>query len=295
MRSEALIKKESDFTRILNIGIERFKPKILLVGFTGGSDSLTILHLMIKSGLPFRPFFCNTGIGIKEQWQFVRDYSSKMGLELIEQTPVYKTYKQMILANGFPGASSHIFMYSNLKEKSMKYINDAFDKDAMFITGVRISESERRKINISSEVQYHPKQGIKWCNPIMNWDDDDKEEFLDINGIERSPVSELIGFSGECLCGAYAKPKELEKIKMYFPETAEEIESLEKTLKQIGFTWGWNDQPPKGTEYDRIMEEIFPGFGLLKQLKRQKKEGLISPLCYKCEHNYNLECMRAAV
>lgn len=284
-----LEEKIKDFRRIIDLGVDKFKPEILLVGFTGGGDSLTVLHLMLDLGIPFRPFFCNTGIGIKEQWQFIRDYCKKLNLDLIEQTPVYKTYKQMIISHGFPGASAHLMMFSNLKEKSIKYINDQYQGKAMFITGVRVSESERRKVNISSEIQYNKKQGIRWCNPIMNWDDDDKEEYLESRGVSPSPVAKLIGFSGECLCGAYAEKGELDRIKEHFPDTAKEITDLQELLNYIGFTWGWNDSPPSGKKYIETMDKIFPGFADLKELKRKIKEKKkeLNPLCHKCEFKPN--------
>lgn len=283
-----LQQKIDEFNRIIKVAVDTYKPEQLLVGFTGGGDSLTVLHLMVDSGIPFKPFFCNTGIGIKEQWEFIRRYCKVLNLELIEQTPVYKTYKQMILTNGFPGPSAHLIMFSNLKEKSIKYINDLYNGKAVFITGVRISESERRKINVTSEIQFDPKQKIKWCNPIMNWDDDDKEEYLENKGIKQSPVSELIGFSGECLCGAYAKKGELDRIQTFFPDTAKEIIDLQNILFDIGFTWGWNESPPSGKEYDLVMDKIFPGFSDLKALKRKQKEikKSLNPLCHKCEVGY---------
>lgn len=284
-----LQKKIDDFKRIIQVGLDKFNPKNVLVGFTGGGDSLTLLHLMLESGIPFKPFFCNTGIGIKEQWQFIRDYCKKLNLDLIEQTPVYKTYKQMVLSNGFPGPSAHLIMFSNLKEKSIKFINDSFNGDAMFVTGVRVSESERRKINVTAEVQFYPKQKIKWCNPIINWDNDDKEEFLTARGIKPSPVSEKIGFSGECLCGAYAKKGEFDRIKEHFPETAKEIKDIEDVLFWVGYTWGWNENPPSGKKYEEVMENIYPGFADLKANKRKAKEvkKQFNPLCHKCEHNHS--------
>lgn len=283
--------KIEDSKRILDAAIMKFKPNVVLAGFTGGSDSLVLVHLLEELGIKFRPIFCNTGIGIIEQWVWIREYCKKRGWDLIEQQPVYRTYKQMILANGFPGAAMHRIMYQNLKEKSLIHVNNQFNKQAIICTGVRISESERRKINITDEIQYVPKTGLKWVSPIINWDSDDKDEFLDSRNIEKSPVSSKIGMSGECLCGAYAKKGELQKIAENFPETAAVINDLENLLAYIGFTWGWEDQPPKEKELTRLMESIFPGFKEIKLTKRQLKEqkdnkqDLFMPMCHKCEYS----------
>lgn len=281
--------KIDDFDKILRAALLKFKPKKVLVGFTGGSDSLTLLHLMIKSGVQFQPFFCNTGIGINEQWDFIRDYCKKQNLSLIEQNVVYKTYKQMVIVNGFPGGAQHTTMFRNLKEKSIRFINEYFNQNTIFISGVRVSESEKRKINVSSPIQVIDK--IRWVSPMMNWDDDDKDEFLESNGIEKSPVSKCFGMSGECACGAYSEKGEKQKIKdCGFNRLYEQITEIETTLFKIGFTWGWDDPVPEGKEYVAVMEKIFPGWTELKShskaVKKMKKKGaqdLFIPMCHKCE------------
>lgn len=40
--------------------------------------------------------------------------------------------------------------------------------------------------------------------------------------------------SGECLCGAFAKPGELDEIGYWFPETKAEIEALEIEVRAAG-------------------------------------------------------------
>src|SRR5690606_5966951 len=115
--------------------------------------------------------------------------------------------------------------------------NKASGLRTMVVSGVRVSESERRKINITSECQ--TVDSINWVSPLMNWDEDDKEEFLEENNVELSPVSRCTGHSYECLCGAFARKGELAHLKEFYPGTAKVIEELQNILYQIGFTWGW--------------------------------------------------------
>lgn len=293
-------KKIEDFNLILQQGISKYNPSKILVGFTGGSDSLTLLHLMKESGVPFQPFFCNVGIGIHEQWEFIREYCKAQDLQLIEQGVVYKTYKQMVIQNGFPGAAMHTLMYRNLKEKSIRFINNHFNKDAIVISGVRVSESQRRKINVSKPIQVI--DGIKWVSPMMNWDEDDKDEFLDDRKIEKSPVSKCFGMSGECMCGAYNVKGEKQKLKdCGYLSTYNQIVELEKVLFELGFTWGWDDPVPEGKELSKVMENIFPGWAALTAQKRAmelfEKKGqpdLFMPMCHKCEVNYKISQDKAA-
>jgi hypothetical protein len=50
--------------------------------------------------------------------------------------------------------------------------------------------------------------------------------------------------SGECLCGAFAKPGELKEIETWFPETGKRIRELERKVAAAGFPWGWEESPP---------------------------------------------------
>jgi hypothetical protein len=51
--------------------------------------------------------------------------------------------------------------------------------------------------------------------------------------------------SGECLCGAFAEPDELDQIRFWAPEVAEEIDGLAAEVTAAGnasaerYRWGW--------------------------------------------------------
>jgi hypothetical protein len=51
--------------------------------------------------------------------------------------------------------------------------------------------------------------------------------------------------SGECLCGAFAKPGELEMIRFFFPDTAAEIDELERKAKAAKKHCVWGTRPPR--------------------------------------------------
>lgn len=57
-------------------------------------------------------------------------------------------------------------------------------------------------------------------------------------------VTDFLHMSGECLCGAYAHPGELQEIEMWYPAVAAEIRALEKEAAERGIpqcTWGRGD------------------------------------------------------
>jgi len=52
--------------------------------------------------------------------------------------------------------------------------------------------------------------------------------------VPRSPVADKIHKSGECLCGAFARPDELKEIEFWYPETAAYIKSMEAEALAMG-------------------------------------------------------------
>ena len=261
----------------------------------GGGDSTVLFELMRELNFKFVPFLCDTGIRINDTVEFVKKRCADTNLPLIIETPTYKSYDEMVMQFGFPGAPQHIQMYSNLKEKSIRKICSRYQGKKLIITGVRNSESARRKRNAIKEID---KRGNQiWVSPIIHWDDDDKEEYIDTRGIVLNEVSRKIGISGDCLCGAYALPGELDKIKKFYPDAAQRIIDLQARVIAKGFTWKWDDPKPSEKEYLEVMETIYPGYKqrtLQKRIEKMRKKSgqqdLFSPLCAKCEYkNQNIK------
>jgi 3'-phosphoadenosine 5'-phosphosulfate sulfotransferase (PAPS reductase)/FAD synthetase len=117
----------------------------------------------------------------------------------------------------------------------------------MLVTGVRRNESKRRMGNVK-EVQISGAQ--VWVAPIMYFDKKDVMNYMNENKITRNPVVEALHMSGECLCGAYARPGELEEIRFFYPEMAKQIEDLQEEVLLAGqkrCQWGANKGSIKNT------------------------------------------------
>lgn len=235
-----------DFLDVMNEAIEEYKPSKKYVLFSGGNDSTGLLYRCIQAGMCDAAVHINTGIGIEETREFVRTTCADWNVPLIEMHPP-RSYDDIVMAEGFPGPGAHRFMYTRLKERAIRQLvreNKRDRKDRiMLITGVRKSESTRRM----AHVDYIWRVGAQlWVAPLSDYTKGDLIDYRLENNLPENEVSALLHMSGECLCGAFAKPGELADIEKFYPKTAQRIKDLEKRVAESGqknCVWG---KRPKG-------------------------------------------------
>ena len=216
--------------------------------FSGGNDSTILTHL-VRHRVDFA-VHCNTTIGIEATRQFVRDTCADWGLELIERTAP-TSYRDLVLERGFPGPAMHYKMYTRLKERCLEQVRNELITDprrqrVLFIAGRRRAESKRRQ-NIPL---YETKGSIIWASPLAMWTKEDMVMYRALNpDVPFNSVSDALGMSGECLCGAFAQRDELERIRLWYPDTAAEIDQLEADVRAAGHKepfcrWGHGQGKP---------------------------------------------------
>lgn len=213
--------------------------------FSGGNDSTVLAHLMRDRAT--HAIHCNTTIGIEQTRQFVRDTCAEWDLPLLEEVaPV--SYRDLVLEQGFPGPAMHFKMYQRLKERGLrqarrKLISHRRRERVLFIAGRRRLESDRR----SDIPLFERNDNTIWASPLALWSKLDMNTYRLMqaeigNPVPVNEVSELLHMSGECLCGSFAKPGELDEIGMFFPEVKAEIERLQAEVRQVHpepyGTWG---------------------------------------------------------
>jgi hypothetical protein len=142
-------------------------------------------------------------------------------------------------------------MYSRLKERPLRMLERELGANArgkkkrllMFVAGCRSKESVRR-IKNTDELSLQGR--TVWVNPIHDWDKCETGACLEVFKKSRNPVVDLIHKSGECLCGAFAKPGELDELNMWDLTRPAylEIKRIEALVKPIWGT-GWGVGAPK--------------------------------------------------
>lgn len=216
--------------------------------FSGGNDSTVLAHLM--RGSVDYAVHANTTIGIEETRQFVRDTCAGWGMELIERTAP-QSYRDLVLERGFPGPGMHYKMYQRLKERALDQVRSELITNnrrerVLFIAGRRRSESKRRQTIPLYEVD----GSAIWCSPLAMWTKLDLNTYRLMQGdVPVNEVSEKLHMSGECLCGAFAHPGELEELRFWYPDVAAEIDQLQADVKAAGHgepfcTWGHGQGKP---------------------------------------------------
>lgn len=221
--------------------------------FSGGHDSLASTAIAAK-----RPDFkaavhINTGIGIEETREFVHETCKAQGWPLIE-LHAERTYEELVLTRGgFPsGPKSHNSMYYYLKQRQVRRLvrehkQGRFGRVGL-VTGIRLDESQRR-MGAGISVPERREGAQVWLNPILYWTAFKVSQFIDSEWLKRNQVVDTLHRSGECLCGALARPDEIRDIEIWYPKVAERIHALEAQARELGLastTWANRNASRKG-------------------------------------------------
>lgn len=142
--------------------------------YSGGKDSDVILELAKMAGIPYRAIYKSTTIDPTGTIA----HAKEMGAEVVRPK---MTFFQLVSKRGFPSRFAR-FCCSELKE--YKICDRA-------IQGIRRSES-RKRAEIYKEPEmcrvYSAKEKVKVYLPILEWTDQDVEEFIKERNIKCHPL-----------------------------------------------------------------------------------------------------------
>lgn len=232
--------------QVIDAAIKQHGPiakSFLLI--SGGNDSMVLYDVCRDwvDGI----VHINTGIGIPQTNEFVREV---VGPDLIELHPPV-AYDDLVLDpklfGGFPGPASHHFVYARLKERCVRRLlaDHRAKKGERFLllTGIRNDESHRR---MGYGDHINRLGGQVWVNPLLRWSNSLMVEYRVSRDLPVNEVTRHLHMSGECLCGAFARPGELEEIRLFYPDVAARIDALADQARQAGLpACVWGERPPE--------------------------------------------------
>ena len=212
---------------ILEEAKQKYGVTEFMAGFSGGKDSVTALDIVHKLGKLYGVIYCDTGIGVQENKDFVINYCEKRKLELVIVKPkVGETYDDFVLKFGFPHEGKHNAIMGYLKSHPLRDYSYKHNGIGI-ISGVRKFESKRR----GRTAKIFSKDGaLLWISPIIEWKTNQVWDYVRKNNLPLSPIYKTLHLSGDCLCGAFSHFREAEMICQFYPELRNRIITLEKKL-----------------------------------------------------------------
>lgn len=252
--------------QIISQAKEQYGLQKLTLLFSGGKDSLLTGHvskpIADKLGLKFEVLYCNTGVGVKENFEYVLKTCNELGWKLtVEYTDPRFNYEEIVKRYGFPGQGMHTGVMRWLKWFSIRrYARAHMDEKIGFLSGRRKGES-RRRMTLNSPIQLNAEGERKDCpiltiGPLFYWSNKQVWDYVAANKLEVCPVYETLHISGDCLCGCFAESGEAELLAIFHRDTAEYLQKLEK---KYGGKWGHNSSicgAMNQSQLDGFIEEI---------------------------------------
>lgn len=241
-----------DPAEIVLPAIEEHRPVATYALISGGGDSTAVARWAVEHLRLDGLLHLNTTIGVEETREFVRWYARELGVPLIEEArdDHGNGYEEMLRTFGFPGPGFHGLPYARLKERPLRRVlrraKDGHTRSSKvaLISGVRREESERR-MGLSEPVGQVGSQ--LWINPFFDYSGGQLAAYRSEAGVPVNDVAAMLGKSGECFCGAFAKPGELEDTTaLGFPAVEREVRRLEGVLRRDGHpACRWGERPPR--------------------------------------------------
>jgi phosphoadenosine phosphosulfate reductase len=150
------------------IAIERIKtfcpPEGYYVAFSGGKDSVVIMDLVKRAGVPFDAHYNITGIDPPELYYFIRDEFP----EVQRHRPEMTMWK-LIEKKGFPPTRMIRYCCEKLKEGG--------GSERMVLTGIRWAESNRRSHRRMNEACFRDSRKF-YFHPIIDWTEEDVWSYI---------------------------------------------------------------------------------------------------------------------
>lgn len=279
---------------------ETYNCKKVFCLFSGGGDSTAALRVAVEHPNFVAAVHCNTGIGVEATREYAREVCRELRCPLIEYKatenvnakgkPDPQIYEQMVMEYGFPGPTKfgHGKMYVRLKDRGIaRLMREETDRqeNVVLASGCRSEESTRRMGTSKRICQGQMRKNGRldeprriWVNHILDWSKGDTVALRESSGIKENPVSALLGMSGECLCGAYAQPGELDRLMSHdlTRPVGEYIFGLQKRVIEAGFPWGWEEGPPKWWLDQTLHGQLF-------LFEMSKYDAPVGPMCQRCE------------
>ena len=162
---------------VLDAACKEYDPSHVFALFSGGHDSLTATAVTSLHPRFTAAVHVDTGIGIAQTQDFVRETCIERGWPLLVYGPPETiesklgqplSYETMCLRWGFPGPPQHKIMYTRLKERALDALvreHRDGNRPVLLSTGIRTQESTRRMRNYAKRGPYYKQVLLALVQP----------------------------------------------------------------------------------------------------------------------------------
>lgn len=243
--------KIREATTVVQNAIKRSGDTPIVINFSGGKDSLTLLDLVRKHTTNFVCCYAVSGIDFQESIDFAKKVCKDMGYELLISTPeMYKGgfFERLAQFRKFP-TTRETWCSRDLKFRAeSRLLRKLFGKKSFYkLNGVRRFESSRRNaMHISTKrlgfiIEDYLVSSDYMVFPILNWTNENVRDYLKLNevSIPKNPLYEKYSISGCWYCPFY-QPSIYKQIMAMHPTLYDEIIKWEAELNipaVEGFHW----------------------------------------------------------
>ena len=182
---------------------EWVEPDNRFVFWSGGKDSTVALHLALRAWRHLNPqvVFIDTGITLPETLDYVEKITEEWNLNLTVLKPKIEFWNY-VAKNGFPLRMA-LWCKRLLKIKPTKKFMKAHPGWKVQVLGIRKSESVARTKSAFYQKSFMKCDRIKFTyelNPILDWTDDNVNDYINRVQIPANPAYDIYGRSGCYYC-----------------------------------------------------------------------------------------------
>jgi 3'-phosphoadenosine 5'-phosphosulfate sulfotransferase (PAPS reductase)/FAD synthetase len=255
--------------RILTTAIETWQPVAVVVGFSGGYDSMItahVTHQLDTHGLPIEVWAIDTNLSADGWREYVTGVATRFGwnFNIYDNKRGFEKYKRMVSRVGQPlTPTGHSWAFRYLKERGFDAIHMMHKKHkndkTLFLAGTRRAESLKR-IN-TPEVDRVSSSNKILANPIVHWSNEQCDVYRIENSLPDNPFYDTVRGSGDCQCnwGKFISRRILDK---YSPALSAgnvaEIDRLARQCNGIGWDGSNEAQAEMFENYDGDAELTMP-------------------------------------
>jgi phosphoadenosine phosphosulfate reductase len=225
---------EDTFSAYINV-IKSLSIKSILSLFSGGRDSLVVLHISKKVsevlGVELKALHVDTTVSTPGNLEYVQEICKDLKVELVVLRPKYDFFT-LVERWGFPTPKRRWCCYHLKIEPLKEYFKNINTSGALVVDGIRAEESWRRRG--FPKLGYHKHFKCLNYHPIFEWTKKQVQNYIEMNNLKVNPLYSVLPRVTECWCTAFKTISQFKTLKREFPELFQRFLEAEAKLRTGG-------------------------------------------------------------